>query len=73
MSSAGGRGKSKVVAGVLGLLLGGFGVHQFYLGSVGTGIVIILLNCICVRQRLTLLSKMESKSAANGQVAPCSP
>lgn len=26
-------GKSKVVAGVLALLLGGFGVHRFYLGQ----------------------------------------
>jgi len=28
-----GSGKSKVVAGVLALLLGGLGVHRFYLGQ----------------------------------------
>lgn len=35
-------GKSKVTAGLLGILLGGFGVHKFYLGSVGLGIVYLL-------------------------------
>lgn len=30
---AGGQGKSKVVAGVLALFLGGFGIHRFYLGQ----------------------------------------
>ncbi|MEI9993820.1 MAG: TM2 domain-containing protein [Rhizomicrobium sp.] len=29
----GGPGKSKVVAGVLALFLGGLGVHRFYLGQ----------------------------------------
>ena len=28
-----GAGKSKVVAGVLALLLGGLGIHRFYLGQ----------------------------------------
>jgi TM2 domain-containing membrane protein YozV len=46
MATAGtGRGKSKVVAGILGILLGGIGVHHFYLGSVTAGIVIIVLSC----------------------------
>ena len=31
--------KSKLVAGLLGLFLGGLGVHRFYLGYVGIGIV----------------------------------
>lgn len=34
--------KSKIVAGVLGILLGGLGIHKFYLGKVGLGIVYIL-------------------------------
>lgn len=37
------RGKSKVVAGILGLLLGGLGIHHFYLGSVVSGIITILI------------------------------
>ncbi|RUO23002.1 hypothetical protein CWE09_13810 [Aliidiomarina minuta] len=31
--SATGQGKNKVVAGVLALFLGGFGIHRFYLGQ----------------------------------------
>ncbi len=34
--------KSKVTAGVLALLLGAWGVHKFYLGKVGMGILYIL-------------------------------
>ena len=36
--------KSKVAAGILALLLGGLGVHKFYLGRVGAGIVHIILS-----------------------------
>lgn len=40
--------KSKIVAGVLGILLGSIGVHRFYLGFVGIGIVqIIVTICTC--------------------------
>lgn len=41
-------GKSKIVAGILGILLGAFGVHNFYLGynSKGTTqILITVLSC----------------------------
>ena len=34
--------KSKIVAGILGILLGGLGIHKFYLGKVGMGILYIL-------------------------------
>jgi TM2 domain-containing membrane protein YozV len=34
--------KSKVVAGILGILLGGFGIHHFYLGNIGKGIIYLL-------------------------------
>jgi TM2 domain-containing membrane protein YozV len=36
--------KSKVAAGILAILLGGIGVHKFYLGKVGMG---ILYFCFC--------------------------
>jgi TM2 domain-containing membrane protein YozV len=36
--------KSKVVAGVLGILLGGFGAHRFYLGDVTGGIIRLVLS-----------------------------
>jgi TM2 domain-containing membrane protein YozV len=38
-----GRGKNKVVAGVLGILLGGFGIHHFYLGSNGSGAILLAI------------------------------
>jgi TM2 domain-containing membrane protein YozV len=34
--------KSRIVAGVLALVLGGLGVHKFYLGKVGLGVLYIL-------------------------------
>ncbi|WP_062104916.1 TM2 domain-containing protein [Bacillus niameyensis] len=34
--------KNKLVAGLLGIFLGGFGIHKFYLGKIGLGIVYIL-------------------------------
>ena len=43
------RSKSKVVAGVLGILLGGLGIHKFYLGITGPGLVMLglfILGCI---------------------------
>jgi TM2 domain-containing membrane protein YozV len=35
-------GKSNVVAGVLALILGGFGAHKFYLGKKGMGLLYLL-------------------------------
>jgi TM2 domain-containing membrane protein YozV len=41
-------GKSKVTAGVLGILLGGIGVHKFYLGSWGWGLIYLVLCWIYI-------------------------
>jgi TM2 domain-containing membrane protein YozV len=38
--------KSKLAAGLLGIFVGGFGVHRFYLGYVGIGIVQIIVTLI---------------------------
>ena len=40
--SSGVEGKSKVAAGLFGIFLGGFGVHKFYMGKVGMGILYLL-------------------------------
>lgn len=34
--------KNKIVAGILAILLGGIGIHKFYLGKVGAGILFLL-------------------------------
>jgi TM2 domain-containing membrane protein YozV len=34
--------KDKLVAGLLGIFLGGFGVHKFYLGKIGQGVLYVL-------------------------------
>ena len=38
--------KSKMVAGILGIILGGLGIHRFYLGFVVLGIVQIVVTFI---------------------------
>ena len=38
----------KMVAGILAILLGGFGIHKFYLGYTTAGIITIVLTCIGV-------------------------
>ena len=38
--------KSKLIAGLLGILLGGFGVHRFYLGYVAIGVAQILVTLV---------------------------
>lgn len=45
---AGGAQKSKMAAGLLGIFLGAWGIHNFYLGNTGRGvlqIVLTLLTC----------------------------
>ena len=36
--------KSKIAAGIFGILLGALGIHKFYLGYVGAGIVHLVLT-----------------------------
>lgn len=38
--------KSKVAAGLFGILLGGLGIHKFYLGFTGPGLVFLLTNTV---------------------------
>ncbi|MBR2630822.1 MAG: TM2 domain-containing protein [Bacteroidaceae bacterium] len=35
--------KSKIVAGILGILLGGWGIHKFYMGNMLPGVIYIVL------------------------------
>ena len=38
--------RNKVIAGLLGICLGAFGAHRFYLGFIGIGILQIVLSCV---------------------------
>lgn len=38
--------KSKVVAGILGILLGALGIHKFYLGYNKEGIIMLLVSVV---------------------------
>lgn len=38
--------KSKIVAGILGILLGAFGVHNFYLGFTGKAVAQLLITVL---------------------------
>ncbi|MFD2841603.1 TM2 domain-containing protein [Populibacterium corticicola] len=40
--------KSKIVAGILGILLGVFGVHNFYLGNTGKAVAQLLITVVSV-------------------------
>jgi TM2 domain-containing membrane protein YozV len=42
----GGEQNKKVVAGILGILLGGWGIHKFYLGYTKAGIIQIVVTFI---------------------------
>src|SRR5262245_37425740 len=45
VSPAGAR-KSKIIAGILGIVVGGFGVHRFYLGFIGPGLVLLAMTAL---------------------------
>ena len=46
VAASAGAPKSKVTAGILGILLGGFGVHSFYLGRAGKGVLQIVVTFV---------------------------
>ena len=43
---AGNGQKSKLVAGLLGIFLGAFGIHNFYLGNTGRAVLQIILTFV---------------------------
>jgi TM2 domain-containing membrane protein YozV/ribosomal protein L40E len=63
-------GKSRVAAALFALFLGGFGVHKFYLGQVGMGIVYLLFcwtfipSIIAFVEGIILLTQTDQVFAA---------
>jgi TM2 domain-containing membrane protein YozV len=47
--------KDKMVAGILAILLGGLGIHHFYLGNTTRGIIYIVLMFVGVSPILGLI------------------
>jgi TM2 domain-containing membrane protein YozV/RNA polymerase subunit RPABC4/transcription elongation factor Spt4 len=47
--------RSKIVAGVLAILLGGFGIHKFYLRAWGWGIVYLLFSWTSIPSFIAIL------------------
>ena len=45
-TSSNGEGKSKIAAGLLGIFLGCFGVHNFYLGYTGKAVAQLLITVL---------------------------
>ncbi len=38
--------RSKLVAGLLGIFVGGFGIHNFYLGNISIGVIQIIVTLV---------------------------
>ena len=63
MNSASVPGKSRIAAGLLGIFLGSFGVHNFYLGRTGRAVaqlLITILSCFLLSFISGIWSLIES-------------
>jgi TM2 domain-containing membrane protein YozV len=40
--------EKKIVAGIFGILLGGLGIHKFYLGYTKDGVIQLILGLFCI-------------------------
>jgi TM2 domain-containing membrane protein YozV len=66
--------KSKAAAGILAILLGGIGVHKFYLGKAGLGIVYLLFcwtfipGIIALIEGIIYLTQDDATFAAKNNV-----
>jgi TM2 domain-containing membrane protein YozV len=47
--------EKKIVAGILGILLGGLGVHKFYLGYTKEGVIQLILGLFCIGSIIGLI------------------
>ena len=47
--------EKKLVAGILAIVLGAFGVHKFYLGYTKEGVIQLILGFICIGYLLGII------------------
>jgi TM2 domain-containing membrane protein YozV len=47
--------EKKIVAGIFGILLGGLGIHKFYLGYTKEGIIQLILGFFCIGSIIGLI------------------
>ena len=47
--------EKKIVAGILGILLGGLGIHKFYLGYTKEGVIQLILGLFCIGSLIGLI------------------
>jgi len=47
--------EKKIVAGILGILLGGLGIHKFYLGYTKEGVIMLLVSVLTCGILLTIM------------------
>jgi TM2 domain-containing membrane protein YozV len=64
-AGAGPSGKDKFTAGLLALLLGGFGIHRFYLGHTGKGIIYLLFFWTFIPAILALIDGIRYLTMSN--------
>lgn len=60
---------NKYVAAVLAFLLGGFGIHKFYLGQIGLGIVYILFSWTFIPMIVSLVEAVLYLSMSDADFA----
>lgn len=68
-SASSGPRKSKAVAALLAFFLGGFGVHKFYLGEVGLGILYLLFCWTFIPALIALIEGIVYLSTSDQRFA----
>lgn len=63
--------KDKLVAGILAILIGGLGIHHFYLGNTAKGIIYIVLACPCISPILGLIDGLIYLTKPDDQFQRC--
>lgn len=61
--------KSRIAAGLLAIFLGGFGIHKFYMGQVGMGILYLLFSWTIIPSLLGIIEGIIYLCESNARFA----